>query len=302
MEPFRLKGPLHPYLLLPLAAAVLYAAAALCLKIALGRGVTTWSVLFLSNIVLALFFAPLLLAGPSGWNVGAAVWALASGVLFFLGQLGTFRSLQSGDVSVATPALASKVVFVALLSLLVPGNRPDSDLWLAVVLTMAGMILLHRGPKISTSRPLITLAWALFAALSFAATDIVVQVGAPVAGFTLFMPVMFGTVALLSLPLLWPHILRPPRRKVAPGALGWLAVGVFLLGLQATGMASAIGLFGDATAANVVYSSRGLWSLLLLALVARRLGITDSVFDRRTLGLRVVGCILILGAVTLVLF
>jgi drug/metabolite transporter (DMT)-like permease len=302
VESSKFANDLHPYLLLPLAAAVLYAAAALCLKIALGRGVTTWSVLFFSNLVLGFIFAPLLLAGPSGWNPSAAFWAIASGVLFFLGQLGTFRSLQSGDVSVATPALASKVVFVALLSLLVPGNRPDSDLWLAVVLTMAGMILLHRGPKVSASRPLITLAWALFAALSFAATDIVVQVGAPVAGFTLFMPVMFGTVALLSLPLLWPHILRPPRRTVAPGAIGWLAAGVLLLGLQATGMASAIGLFGDATAANVVYSSRGLWSLLLLALVARRLGITDSVFDRRTLGLRVLGCVFILGAVTLVLF
>jgi drug/metabolite transporter (DMT)-like permease len=223
-------------------------------------------------------------------------------VLFFLGQVGTFRSLQSGDVSVATPALASKVVFVALLSLLVPGNRPDPDLWLAVVLTMAGMILLHRGPKVSASRPLITLAWALFAALSFAAADIIVQVGAPVAGFTLFMPVMFGTVALLSLPLLWPHILRPPQRMVAPGARRWLMVGVLVLGLQATGMASAIGLFGDATAANVVYSSRGLWSLLLLAVVARRLGITDSVFHRSTLVLRAVGCVLILGAVALVLF
>ena len=302
MESSKFADDLHPYLLLPLAAAVLYAAAALCLKIALGRGVTTWSVLFFSNLVLGLFFAPLLLAGPSGWDPGAAAWAIASGVLFFLGQVGTFRSLQSGDVSVATPALATKVVFVALLSLLVPGNRPDPDLWLAVILTMAGVILLHRGPKISTSRPLITLAWALFAALSFAAADIIVQVGAPVAGFTLFMPVMFGTVALLSLPLLWPHILSPPQRTVAPGARRWLVVGVLLLGLQATGMASAIGLFGDATAANVVYGSRGLWSLLLLAIVARRLGIADAVFDRGTLALRAVGCVLILGAVALVLF
>ena len=293
---------MHPYLLLPLAAAVLYAAAALCLKIALGRGVTTWSVLFFSNLVLGCIFAPLLLAGPSGWNPGAAGWAVAAGVLFFLGQVWTFRSLQSGDVSVATPALAAKVVFLALLSLLVPGNRPDPDLWLAVGLTMAGVILLHRGPKVSASRPLTTLSWALFAALSFAAADIVVQVGAPVAGFTLFMPVMFGSVAVLSLPLLWPHILRPPRRREAPGARRWLAVGVLLLGLQATGMASAIGLFGDATAANVVYSSRGLWSLLLLAVVARRLSISDSVFDRRTFVVRVIGCILIIVAVVLVLF
>lgn len=276
--------------------------AALCLKIALGRGLTTWSVMFFSNMVLGLFFLPLLLGGTAGWNPVAAPWALLAGALFFLGQIGTFRSLQSGDISIATPALAAKVVFVALLSLSVPGSRPDPDLWLAVILTMAGMILLHRGPSRPASRPLPTLAWALFAAFSFAAADIVVQVGAPMAGFTLFMPVMFGSVALYSLPLLWPHVISPKRPVRTPGARRWLTAGVVLLGLQAVGMGTAIGLFGDATGANVIYGSRGLWSLLLLALLARRIGITDSVFDRRTLALRVVGSILILVAVTLVLF
>jgi drug/metabolite transporter (DMT)-like permease len=292
----------QPYLLLPLASAVIYAVAALCLKIALGRGVTTWAVLFYSNLMLGILFAPLLLAGSSGWNLGGAPLALLSGFLFFLGQVGTFRSLQSGDVSIATPALAAKVVFVALLSLFIPGSRPDPDLWLAVILTMAGMVLLHRGPSRPASRPLPTLAWALMAALSFAAADIVVQIGAPAAGFTLFMPVMFATVTALSLPLLRPHILRPPRREVRAGALKWLAVGVVLIGVQATGMASAIGLFGDATAANVAYGSRGLWSLLLLALFAKMLGISDAIFDRGTLAVRVVGCAFILVAVTLVLF
>jgi drug/metabolite transporter (DMT)-like permease len=227
---------------------------------------------------------------------------LLSGTLFFLGQIGTFRSLQSGDVSIATPALAAKVVFVALLSLSVPGSRPDPDLWLAVILTMAGMFLLHRGPARAASRPLTTLAWALFAAFCFAATDIVVQVRAPVAGFTLFMPVMFGSVACLSLPLIWPHVIRGGRRPTADGAKSWLAAGVVLLGLQAVAMGTAIGLFGDATGANVVYGSRGLWSLLLLALLARQLGIKDAIFDRRTLALRIVGSVLIVVAVSLVLF
>ena len=293
---------MHWPILLPLASALLYAAAALCLKIALGRGLTTWAVLFFSNMVLALFFLPLLFWGTSGWNPSAAPWALLAGLLFFVGQIGTFRSLQSGDVSIATPALAAKVVFVALLSLPIPGSRPDPDLWLAVVLTMAGMILLQRGPARRASRPLSTLAWALLAALSFAAADIVVQTGAPDAGFTLFMPVMFGTVAALALPLLWPHVLRAPRPVRDRGAWRWMATGVVLLGLQAMGMGTAIGLFGDATGANVVYGSRGLWSLLFLAVVARHLGIEDSVFDRRTLVLRVLGAVCILAAVMLVLF
>jgi uncharacterized membrane protein len=293
---------LHLPFLLPLASALLYAMAALCLKIALGRGLTTWAAMFYSNMVLGLFFLPLLLGGTTGWNPAAAPWAVLAGALFFLGQIGTFRSLQSGDVSIATPALAAKVVFVALLSLAIPGSQPDPDLWLAVVLTMGGMILLHRGPARPASRPLPTLAWALFAAFSFGAADIVVQAGAPAAGFNLFMPVMFGSVALLALPLLWPHVIRPRRRIPAPGARRWMAVGVVLLGLQAVGMGTAIGLFGDATGANVVYGSRGLWSLLLLGLLAQRLGIVDSVFDRRTWFLRLVGSILILAAVALVLF
>jgi len=293
---------LHWPILLPLASALLYAAAALCLKIALGRGLTTWAVLFFSNMVLGLFFLPLLFFGTSGWNPSAAPWALLAGLLFFVGQIGTFRSLQSGDVSIATPALAAKVVFVALLSLPIPGSRPDPDLWLAVVLTMAGMILLQRGPVRRASRPLATLAWALLAGLSFAAADIVVQTGAPAAGFTLFMPVMFGTVAALALPLLWPHVLRSPRPVRDRSAWRWMATGVVLLGLQAMGMGTAIGLFGDATGANVVYGSRGLWSLLFLALIARQLGIEDSVFDRRTLVLRALGAVCILAAVMLVLF
>lgn len=294
---------MHLPLLLPLAAALLYAAAALCVKIALGRGVSTLDILFYSNLVLGAFFLPLAFFGHDHWNATNLPWALLAGLLFFLGQVGTFRSLQSGDVSIATPALAAKVVFVALLSLLVPGSRPDPDLWLAVFLTMAGMLLLHRGPTTAASRPLTTLAWALFAALSFAATDIVVQVGAPRAGFTLFMPAMFGAVAALSLPLLLPA--RRKRRAGdahAAGAVKWATAGILLLGLQAVGMGTTIGLFGDATGANVVYCSRGLWSLLLLALIAHRLGIKDSVRDRRTLLLRVVGSILIIAAVSMVLF
>lgn len=293
---------MHLPLLLPLAAALLYAAAALCVKIALGRGVTTLDILFYSNLVLAAFFLPLAFFGRDHWDATHLPWAVLAGSLFFLGQVGTFRSLQSGDVSIATSALAAKVVFVALLSFFVPGSRPDPDLWLAVFLTMTGMLLLHRGPTTGASRPLPTLAWALFAASSFAATDIIVQIGAPAAGFTLFMPVMFGTLAALSLPLLLPARRRRTGRVPAPGAVKWAAAGTLLIGLQAVGMGTTIGLFGDATGANVVYGSRGLWSLLLLALVAHRLGIKDGVRDRSTLLLRVLGSILILAAISLVLF
>lgn len=293
---------LRLYLLLPLCAAAIYALAAICVKTGISRGAGSLAITFFSNLSMGLFFLPLLFFDRAAWNPSAVPWAFVAGALFFSGQIGTFRSLAAGDVSISTPVLASKVVFVALLSLPLASGRPDPDLWLAVALTMAGVVLLHRGPRHRASHPLATAAWALWAAASFAATDIVVQVQAPRTGFTLFVPVMFGTVALASVPFLLPRVLALPRLPARRGAWGWATAGILLLVVQSGAIAAAIGIFGDATGVNVVYSSRGLWSLLLVALLGGHLGASEAALDRRIFALRVLGGILILAAVVIVLF
>ena len=280
---------------------MLYAAAAIFIKIAISRGVNSWMVTFMSNLAVCLIFLPLLLFGRSAWHPDGLTWAAAAGCMFFAGQIGTFRSLAAGDVSIATPALASKVIFVALLSLGLPGNRLTPDLWAAVALTMTGVILLHRGPVHHAVHPFATAAWALFAALAFASTDVVVQAQTPRTGFTLFMPVMFGTVGILSFPILLPRALRAARIPARAGAWKWATAGIAILSMQCIGVSAAIGIFGEATAVNIVYSSRGLWSLVLLALLARRLGMAESQLDRKTFRLRFLGSILILAAVVIVL-
>lgn len=288
-------------LLLPLFSAVVYSVAALFLKLAMSRGANSWSITFFSNVAMGAVFLPMLFFARDSWAPEHLGWALGAGALFFAGQIATFRALAGGDVSIATPALASKVVFVALLSLAVPGSRADPDLWLAVALTMAGMVLLNSGPRSQhPSRPLATLGWALLAAAGFAAADILVQVGAPRAGFTLFMPVMFGIVALVSVPTLLPHLPRGESSRTKPGAWRWGAIGIALLAMQATTLAAAIGIYGDATGVNVVYGSRGLWSVLLVAVVARHLGVAEGTRDARTLFLRLAGSALILAAVIVV--
>ena len=288
-------------LLLPLFSAVVYSVAALFIKLAMSRGANSWSITFFSNVAMGAVFLPMLFFARESWAPEHLGWALGAGALFFAGQIATFRALAGGDVSIATPALASKVVFVALLSLCVPGSRLDPDLWLAVGLTMAGMVLLNSGPRTQhAARPLATLGWALLAAAGFAAADILVQVGAPRAGFTLFMPVMFGVVALVSVPTLAPHLPRGEAARTKPGAWRWGAIGITLLACQATTLAAAIGIYGDATGVNVVYGSRGLWSVLLVAIVARHLGVAEGTRDARTFLVRLGGSILILAAVIVV--
>lgn len=282
---------------------MVYSVAALFLKLAMSKGANTWSVTLYSNLAMSASFAPLLFFARETWAPAHLGWAVAAALLFFTGQIGTFRSLSSGDMSIATPALASKVVFVALLSLTVPGSRPKPDLWLAVGLTMAGVALLNSGPGARhAARPFTTLSWALLAAFAFASADIIVQVAAPRAGFTLFMPVMFALVSLVSIPTLAPHLPRSEPARTSKGAWRWGTAGVALLALQATAFATFIGAYGDAARANVVYGSRGLWSVLLVAIVARYLGVAEGTRDTRTLLIRLAGSILILGAVIVVVF
>lgn len=288
--------------LLPLASAVVYSIAALCLKLAMSKGASTWSVTFYSNLAMGAVFLPMLFFARDTWSPANAGWALAAGSLFFAGQIATFRSLSGGDMSIATPALASKVVFVALLTLALPGSRTNPDLWLAVGLTMGGMVLLNTGPRMRhAARPVVTLGWALVAASSFAAADTIIQCAAPRAGATLFMPVMFTTVALVSIPTLVPHLPRGEAAKTRSGAWRWGTAGVLLLAMQAAVFVSTISIYGDAARANVIYGSRGLWSVLLVAIVARYLGVAEGTRDTRTFLFRLAGSILILAAVIVVI-
>src|SRR4029078_9781008 len=87
--------------------------------------------------------------------------------------------------------------------------------------------------------------------------------------------------ALLSLGL-WPlfegrlrDLPRASRRPVFLGAM--------FMGLQAVSLVATLGLYPDTTRINVVYNSRGLWSVLAVWLVGHWWGTTERPAGRATL-------------------
>src|SRR5205814_2153574 len=103
-------------MLVPLGAALGYAFAALMLKRGT-EGAGPWRVNFSTNWVQATLFSLLWFVPtehPASFS--NASHAVISGAVFFIGQIFTFLALSRGDVSVATPVLGSKVIFVALFS------------------------------------------------------------------------------------------------------------------------------------------------------------------------------------------
>ncbi len=309
-------------LLLPLASAAGYVAGVLLVKRASAFGVGLWRTAFVSNVVIGLCFAPLwLLGGPD--PVWGLLWQPAlGGALFFTGQVFTFMAL-GGDVSLATPVLGLKILFVAVASSLLLDEPVRGAWWIAAALSTAAIVLLQSSPRPAPSAARLadpaepparavpappgqglsagrTVCYAALAAACFAVTDVLVQRFSPAWGAGRYLPLMFGLLAVYSLGLI-PAFAAPLHRLPAP-AWRWLAPGALFLGIQAAGMAYSLGTHGRATAANILYSTRGLWSVLAVGLLGAWLGtagerrLPRAVFRRRLLGAG-----LMLAAVALVI-
>ncbi|HEY1108654.1 MAG TPA: EamA family transporter, partial [Opitutaceae bacterium] len=129
--------------LLPLIAAFIYACGVLVVKRAADLGVGVWRTAFVANIVGALVFQPLLLLGGS---LHPALWwqPVIVGLCFTVGQWFTFMAMDKGDVSVATPVLGLKIIFVAILVTISGAQTLRPQLWIAAALATLGIALLNR--------------------------------------------------------------------------------------------------------------------------------------------------------------
>jgi len=296
--------------LLPVGAGFGYACGAIAIKRALGSGATGGWVNLLCNLLMALLFQLLWLLPGKPINFSGFLAAGTCGFLFFLGQIFTFRAIATGDVSVATPMLGTKVILVALFSSFLFGVSLPRAWWFASALASVGIALISYSPGGSHRHVVQAIAWSLAAAAVFALTDVMVQRWVPTVGYSRFAPLMFGSMGLLSMGYL-PGLLRGILGGGATvgafdgcsgKALPWLNLGGVLLAVQALAMYSAIGLFGSAALTNILYGSRCLWSVLLVWILGRVAGAASGEEGRAlVMARRFAGALILLAAMALVL-
>lgn len=286
-----------PDVLLPLCSGLGYAIAAMLLKRATDGGVGPWRAMFVTNWANALFLGIWWFAGgkPFAWE---HLWhAMLTGAVFFIAQIFVFLALSRGDVSVATPVLGTKVIFVVLFTKLLTTAPMPGSWWYAALLTAAGTALLGGGgpPKRGAGLGII---FGFISAALFSLTDVCSQMWAPGWGFGHFAPVVFGTVGLLSFSLI--PMFREPLRAMGRVNSAWLISGALLIGLQVTGISYSVMVFGAATKVNILYNTRGVWSVLLVWAFGHWVGNTERSLGTAVLIRRLVGSILLLSAIVLV--
>lgn len=288
------------YLLVPLAAAVAFALGSLVFKRAFAEGAGVAHAVVLNNLVLAVAFAPLFLVDsrPVPWNLVHLPAITAT--TFVAGHLLNILSLRVGDVSVATPLLGSKVVMVALLGRLAFGWPVSPAQFVAAALATAGVMVMGAADWRAGRRTGTTILLALGCAACFALTDVLIQLWAEPFGTFNFLPLLFLSLAALSL-LFMPFLGATSLRAPAP-AWKWIGLATFLSAVQAILVTWSIGHWRDAAGVNVVYGTRGLWSLALVWWAGRWFGNSErAAVGRRTFLLRVLGGILVLAAVVVTL-
>jgi drug/metabolite transporter (DMT)-like permease len=290
------------WLILPAVSAFLYVVSAICIKQSIVAGAHQGAVNFVVNLLAGVVFQPLwLLAGPVDWSI---VWmpAVAS-IAFSAGQVFTFAALRHGDVSLATPLLGVKVIFTVMVASLIFGETLSIKWWIAASAGTLGVIFVT-GASLRTLLPRLTRPDALAALLAagcFAFTDVLVQRWARDFGVPAFMALMFGGVAVIST-VVFP--LKDGREvlKIPAASRVYLFIGGGVLGVQALGMGIAIAMTGNATAANIVYSSRSLWSVALAWAMAYFLRGSGPGSEQGMLGARLGGSILLIAAMLIILF
>jgi drug/metabolite transporter (DMT)-like permease len=291
-------NPVPSHFLFPLASSIAYVFAMLLFKRSGDWGVGVGRTAFVSNLAIGLVFAPLWLLGGHPQSASLLWQPLLVALLFLSGQLFSFLSLHYGDVSVGTPVMGLKIVLVALGSALLLPDPIPLKWWIAAALSTLAIVLLSRGesrPRHAVGR---TVFSAALAAASFALFDVLVQKWSPAWGVGRFLPLTCGMVALISFGFI--PFFHAPLRTIPRPAWPWLAGGSLLLAMQSALFVYAVGAFGDATVMNIVYSSRGLWSVVAVWLVGHWFANEEQKLASVILRSRLTGAVLILAAIALV--
>jgi len=243
-----------------------------------------------------------LLWPPGGLDAATCLPALVGSIGFYIaGQAALIVSLRRADASRVVPLLGLKIVALALIVSCLPGERLDLRQWTAVGLSVVAAAVLQgrRDPV-----PAAVMGLMIAACFGFSAADLaivrlidVVQAADPsrsrlwACGLSVAVTyVACGLVATAFLPWADPRRGTDWRAAAAYG-LVWLA--------GMTTLYACFGLLG-AVFGNVLLSSRGLFAVIIGAVLAHRgWHELEQRVDRATLLRRIAAAVLMTAAIAL---
>ena len=288
------------YLLIPFASAVTYALGSIAIKRALSEGTTMDQAFYYANFVLGAVFLPFFFL-----ETRAIDWTLAwqpalMGLAFLSGTWLTFVAIRMGDVSLVTPIMGTKVVFVAIGAVWLMGETPSLLLWIAAAFTAAGIFIMGLADLRGVRAVVPTVGITLASAGIFGLCDVMVSAWSRDFGAKTFLAL--GTMGVTGFSVIKWVVSGCVSLRVPSGAVLWVWVGSFAIALQAAALGLALSFYRDPTGINVVYASRGLWVIVLIVGLGGWLGNREHHALGRAFLWRIGGTILLTTAIVIAVF
>ncbi len=280
-------------------AALGYAIAATLSKHALAQGAGILRLSFVANWLFLPVFALLLIGHEFSFPLSYIGFPLLTGLFFFLGQMFTFAAIRLGDISLQTPVMGTKTVFVVLIALALGTEPISKSIILAAVVSMFGVALLGFSGG-GARRVGMTLCLALLSSLFFAATDMMVSAYGSQFNASVFIFIVILVNAVLSL-LLVPFF-DEPLIKMPKAAWTWVLVAGVIMAAQALLLNYTLAHYQNAAVFNVVYSTRGLWSVVIGVALAYFLRMPTKKGDGRLWVMRLTGALMMCAAILILQF
>lgn len=279
-------------------AAMGYSIAAVFSKQGLQRGAGILRLSFVVNLVFLPVFATLLLKHEGPITLSALYLPVITGVLFFMGQVFTFAAIRVGDVSLQTPMMGTKAVFAVAIAAFCGTEDVTWLMFAAAFVAMLGVAFLGLSGN-GAEKVGLSITLALLSSLFFAGSDTMVGSFAVDFGVPAFLFITMATNSLLSFGLI--PFFQEPLRMIPAQAWPWVIVaGLFMAG-QALLVNYTIGRYQHVAEINVIYSTRGLWSVVFGAVAIRMFHQGSKGTPKRIYLMRFSGALMMCAAI-LILF
>ncbi|MCF6314251.1 MAG: DMT family transporter [Verrucomicrobiales bacterium] len=287
------------YLLIPFFCAAIYSLSTLFLKRAMHDGAPPLYSFHITNLIVGVCFLPLILLEKQDIAWHLIHQPLIAGVAFFIGSWFTFIAIHRGDVSLVTPLMGAKVIFVALLAAALTSRALSTPLILASLLSAIGIAVMGAKDFAHSKHAALTVGLALSRAAVFALCDVLVGKWAP--GFGPMAFLTLSTIGLAIVSLIALIIMAKKSRSWQPSAptRAWVIYSALMVAGQAIGMGYILSTNSDTTGINVIYGARGLWVIILIAAIGPLLGNKERQLAKHVFLYRFIGTLLLSAAIVL---
>lgn len=284
----------------PLIAALIFSVGSLTLKQANSFGMGGMRQVFITNWIFAIVFSLLLLIDCEVRDWSYWPYVLGAGLTNFVASVLLVLAIRAMHVSFLAPVLCSKVLFVSLFSVFIMGHSLPGVWWVAAGLATLALVLFGMTSDFRHHVVLKGVLCALSCSMLFALSDVLMGGAAQSFGPMAFVVGIGWILGIASLTLIPFFHKGLSTLSVEAWRFGLLGGG--LLAIQATLLYVGIALSGEAAYANIVYSSRGLWGIVLVWFLGFIWKNDERLIGKKAMIFRVVGAILMSVSIALVLF